>query len=532
MGAAGISVMSEEAFTTEVVRDLMVLDKLLSDERRNPGTHFSFFDDPVRFPTGGAEVEAHLVTLLGAPATGDANLRVMQRVGEYFPETGAVADPANARYRLDRRQPHLIPGIPSWLTPEVGSNTLEFITGVHGRKGDAMLRLEAELHERRRLVEGAAAELGFGLSYLANLPSIFPEDMTVERALTQGPKRERYETLFRAMSAHSGGRHPLSFRSRDPADPEGVQMVFDSPIPVITICAWQTHLGLHPVHFARVYNLLALVDVLFASGSTNGAPLFGKRVGRDIRYDMWKCTVGGGKEGLIETGPGYMDESDPYGALFRYFKRVAEKPVLAPFEQRRDPEFPFSYLAFKNGTCWTMLARPCIGKIWDTREQRYKLALRLESRIEGTGPMAELVAQFWGKLCMLEALIDQERRALEIIPDWDALSESAHDAMFNGLDGYLRLHGGPVPFRQNWVEDVLPRVKIGHGTLGFTPETYDRYYPLLEGRLRGSGSYVADRFWDLNRGQDPHQIARDYVLFCQKYARSGYAGMRKELGME
>lgn len=540
MGVLAATTLSVDEFTGRLRAQSKNLFELADLERGKPG---SVFIDP-DFTLIGTEVEGFGIRRDGRLAHGMNATVLPAAIRRAMEDPKLIFIGGNPKPDQRFQLSPFGEDISGFVVPELGSCSWELVGGVHEARDAGLRNIEKTTNLRWRLICEEAAKIDVALLQMATVPTIQRDDLDPEHISPS--KASRFGRLNAGLmglvcdhEARRGlqprGIFRVNLLPRHPGQ-KGVRWnIHRNVMGLIGAYAFQTHLGTSLHDLPSTYNWSCVVDAFITAIGVNGGPIAGRKVWKDPRAQIWNGAIAGGySEGdLIIFGRGFMDEDNPERAVAEWFAQNLNRPVLIPFDIPPDGDFPFTETAIQNGTCWTVGPRPCLGKIWDSKTERSMLSCRVESRIEGSGPLPELFARFWARACLVEAF-RKSGASVRNVAEWRDVVGNADTAMHLGLDGKPHWKGGSErTFREIWKDELIDLVKQGHRLLGLDDRTLSRYLPMIYFALEhGTGADIYDRVWDsMDASRDWRERATELVQFVARHQDTGFRGMANELGI-
>ncbi len=226
-------------FTRQVVRDVRTLEQMLTD---------GIFESDVR--RIGAEQELFLVDRRWQPAP--------------------IAEEVLARNTDER------------LVSELTRFNLEFNLDPYVFEGDCLSRMEHQVEEVLKYVQGLATEFDATVAMIGILPTIHASDLSLDNMAPM----PRYYALNDAIMSLKDGMAQYQIRGVD-------ELFFQHDNIMVEGCntSFQTHLQVSPDEFAHFYNVAQLVAAPVLAAASNSPVLFGKRLWRETRIALFQQAV-------------------------------------------------------------------------------------------------------------------------------------------------------------------------------------------------------------------------------------------------
>ncbi len=380
-------------------------------------------------------------------------------------------------------------------TPELARFNIELNVEPLLLTGDVFSHFEQRLQKLYDMANRAADEVGAKLLLTGILPTLQPDDCSLENM--SGMKR--YAALNEEIA--KARRHaPIEL------DIEGVDHVHISDHTVMLESATtslQLHLQVPAARAHHYYNASIIASAPLLAGAVNSPFLFGRQLWQESRISVFEQSVdmGVGPQ-RVSFGSGYAEAS-----IVDCFEENLERyPVLLP-ELMDEPAGRYSHLRLHNGVVWRW-NRPLIG--YDANGCPH---FRIEQRVLPAGPtikdMMANAAFYYG----LTAALTKQVEAGQRMP-FATARENCYRAAREGLGAMLNWNGRRILARDLIIDELLPLAAAGLDMLGVGQTDAAYYLGIFSERTR-TGQTGAQ--WQIDQvarhGKSMTELTRDYHFF-------------------
>jgi hypothetical protein len=427
--------------------------------------------------------------------------------------------PVSSQVVSAARDPH--------VTPEMGVYTIELSTPPVLLADRPFTTLGAQMRDAIAAIRARAAAYGARAVPISILPTLQREhfgagsitDLPRYRALAAGLRRLR-DAPFRICI---DGPDPLDLTTSGPAM-EGANTAF------------QVHLRVTPVEFARLFNAAMMLSGPLLAAAANSPTFLGHRLWHETRIALFKQAGDdrppAGAEATMQParisfGNGWVRD----GAAELFSESVAlYEPILPVCGPTRGPDGgarsapPLTELRLHHGTVWKW-NRP----VYDPADGGH---LRIELRALPAGPTVDDMLA--NAAFLVGAILDLGRgpdlaRLLPAFP-FPLADRNFYRAAQFGLDaelGWPREPGqAPAPVRaRDLLLSLLPRAEAGLGAAGVARDESRHYLEIFERRV---ASGMTGAVWQLRtldalraRGVGPEEARRRLVERYLHHSDSG-----------
>ena len=383
------------------------------------------------------------------------------------------------------------------VVPELAAFNVEF-NGTARPLTDAVFsKLARELEETLAHANAAAAGLDSRLAMIGILPTVRPEDLTLEFITP----RERYRALNEQVFALRHGRPlRLLIEGRD-----RLELTWHDVMLEAGATSFQIHLKVRPSEAARVYNASKIVSGPMVAICANSPYLFGRDLWDETRIPLF--------EQAVSVGGAVLQERVNFG--FRYAQTsiletfqasIDRYPVLLP-QLMDEPAERLPHLRLHNGTIWRW-NRPLIGFEPDGRPH-----LRIEHRVVPAGPsVPDAIANaafYFGMMRDLAHAEPPPETQLMFLHAQKGFYSCARD----GLDAEIPwLDGKTLSVARVLEEDLLPRAHRGLTALGVDADEVAHWLGIIAARLRMRRTGARwQRAWVERHGADMAGLTAAYL---------------------
>lgn len=383
----------------------------------------------------------------------------------------------------------------SLATPELARFNIELNVDPLPLTGDVFSHFEQRLQKLHDAANGAADRVGAKLLLTGILPTLEPEDCSLENM--SGMKR--YAALNEEI-AKARQHAPIAL------DIEGIDHVHLSDHSVMLESATtslQIHLQVPAARAHHYYNASIIASAPLLAGSVNSPFLFGRQLWQESRISVFEQSVDTGvKPQRVSFGSGYAEAS----IVDCFEENLQEYPVLLP-ELMDEASGSYSHLRLHNGVIWRW-NRPLIGYDADGCPH-----FRIEQRVLPAGPtikdMMANAAFYYGLTVALTAQVEAGQRM-----PFATARENFYRAAREGLGAMLNWNGQRIAARELIIDALLPMAAEGLDTLGVEKRDATYYLDIFRARAQ-SGQTGAQ--WQIDQvsryGKSMAELTRDYYAF-------------------
>ncbi len=383
------------------------------------------------------------------------------------------------------------------VVPELATFNLEFNGTPQPLTAEALSKMAAELVTTWDQAERAASALEGRLAMIGILPTVQPEDLTLD----QMTPLNRYRVLNSQLLALRQNR-PLRL---DIQGSDHLELRREDVMAESATTSFQIHLQAPPAEADRLFNLSKILSAPMVAVSANSPYLFGRDLWRETRIPLFEQTCAMGDPSLLERvsfGIGYARDS-----ILDCFRTNLERyPIILPVLMD-EPVERLAHLRLHNGTIWRW-NRPLIGFEADGAPH-----LRIEHRVVPAGPTINdsiaNAALYYGAV---QALLTASPWPESLIP-FPVARANFYAAARLGLEARIQWLDGPsLPVRDILLRDLLPRARRGLAQLGISDEEIAIWLGIIEGRLRtGQNGSQWQRAFVQRHGADMTTLTQAYL---------------------
>lgn len=361
---------------------------------------------------------------------------------------------------------------------ELGQFNIEINVAPRTLSNASMAQLETELRASLNDAESRARTVGAHIVMIGTLPTLTPQDLTLE-SLSANP---RYALLNEQIFAARGEDLHIHI--------DGVERLStyaDTIAPEAACTSVQYHLQVSPQTYADTWNAAQCIAGVQLALGANSPFLFGKQLWSETRIALFEQSTDTRPAELKAQGvrPRVWFGERWITSIFDQFEEnVSYFPALLPVCDDEDPvevldrgETPkLGELRMHNGTIYRW-NRP----VYDVADGTPHL--RVENRVLPAGPtVVDILANaafYYGVVTMLAA---QDR------PVWSRMSfataqENFYAGARHGVDALMFWPGlGEVPATELVLRRLLPLAHEGLAQWGMEPQLRDRLLAIIEGR--------------------------------------------------
>ena len=383
------------------------------------------------------------------------------------------------------------------VVPELSRFNVELNGSPTTLRARAFSRLADELDHTWADCRRCAGELGVAIAMIGILPTVAPDELTLENmsGLT------RYRALNRELlRLRDGVPFELRIDGR-----EKFRRTHPDVMAEAAATSFQIHLQVRQASAVRLFNATLAVSAPMVAVSANSPFLFGHDLWAETRIPVFEqaVCVGEGPFQRVTFGRGYLRDS----LLELFEENLAHYPPLIPSLSDAEPG-SLPHLRFHNGTIWRW-NRPLVG--FDSDGVPH---LRIEHRVVPAGPTVEdaiaNAAFYYGMVAALAA----QATPIETRLAFGAARENFYDAARDGLEASLHWPGadGRVEARTLILDELLPLAHEGLEGLGIPEAERRGYLGVIESRVAsGLNGATWQRRWVERHGRDFASLVRAYL---------------------
>jgi gamma-glutamyl:cysteine ligase YbdK (ATP-grasp superfamily) len=383
------------------------------------------------------------------------------------------------------------------IVPELATFNIEFNGAAAQLRGSALSTLAQDLLDTLERATPAAESQGCRLGLIGILPTVRPDDLTLD-AMTP---RERYRALNEQVFALRHGRPlRLLIEGHERLELEWCDVMLES-----AATSFQIHVRIGALESARVYNTAKLISGPLVAIGANSPYLFGRDLWDETRIPLFEQAVSVGGP-ILQERVGFGFRYARHSILETFQANRDHYPILLPQLMDEPPE-RLAHLRLHNGTIWRW-NRPLIGFEPDGRPH-----LRLEHRTLPSGPsVADLIANAALYLGLIAHLSREQPP-----PESSVLFLHAQQGFYacarDGLDARIRwLDSQTHRVSDILALDLLPRARQGLTDLGLDPPEIDHWLGIIEQRLTtGRTGARWQRDWVRRHGPDMMGLTQAYL---------------------
>ncbi len=407
---------------------------------------------------------------------------------------GAVPAACNAQVLERQRDP--------LLAPELAQYNLEFNSLPLSLAGRPFSALQAGLAALWQRTGKTAAEYGARLAMIGTLPSLLPEQLTLERM----SPLHRYQALNEQVLVLRNQRPlTLDIEGEERLQLEKGDVMFESAATSL-----QLHLQVSPREAPRFFNASVLASAITVAVAANSPYLFGRRLWEETRIPLFEQAVAvapasGGHAGpfaRVSFGSGYGRD-----ALYGFFVENRQHfPVLLPV-RLNEPVERLPHLRLHNGTIWRW-NRPIVGFNDDGRPH-----LRIEHRVMAAGPsVLDTTANAAFYYGLVYGLAESDQGIDSRLP-FPIAERNFYEAARYGLAAELDWFGGTrVVLRELVLENLLAQAARGLERAGVEKAEAERYLGVIEQRVSSGRTGAAwQQAWVQRHGRDFAGLVEAYL---------------------
>ncbi len=365
--------------------------------------------------------------------------------------------------------------------------------------------LEAEMESMLELLNREAASLGGRVIPIGILPTLVPDDLSIDMMTPE----DRYRAMLEQLRSRRKERFHITIEGED-----SLEIKTDLVTCEGANTSLQIHYRMPPERFCKVYNTLQLITPLVTAIGANSPMFLGRRLWHETRLRLFQQAVDGrdprrralNMPARVHFGHGWL-RTGPYElfaesvCLYRTLLPVkGDEDVKAVLAEGGVPEL--QELAMHMGTIW-----PWNRAVYDHHDGGH---VRVELRFMPAGPTSiDMVANTALALGLAEGLSEHIEAMIPAMPQ-KVLEQNLELAAQYGIKAdllwpsleRLALEQHPVT---TIVESLLPVAEQGLQSIGMPAEDIRRYLGCIEQRL-ATGQNGAS--WQLDqhaRYMDSHE---------------------------
>jgi CBS domain-containing protein/gamma-glutamyl:cysteine ligase YbdK (ATP-grasp superfamily) len=366
------------------------------------------------------------------------------------------------------------------FTPELAQFNLECNLDPVDLTGDCFTRLERQNLKLVEKARAAAREAGGHVVLIGILPTLEPEDLSLDN-MTPNP---RYFALNDALARLRGGPFRLRIKGID-----DLQLVHDNIMLEACNTSYQVHLQVPPDAFAAYYNMAQLMSAPSLACAVNSPILFSKRLWRETRLALFQQSVDTRGEATprreqlprVSFGAHWVKESvlELYREdIGRFRTLIGAEDYEDPFEALDAGRAPkLDALCLHTGTVYRW-NRACYGISGG------KPHLRIENRLLPSGPtVCDEVANaaFW--VGLMEGGVAEIGDPSEKM-DFDEAKNNLLAAARLGLDAQFHwIDGRSYTVSELILDHLLPMAGRGLDSVGVDEADRDRLLGIVRSRI-------------------------------------------------
>ncbi len=366
------------------------------------------------------------------------------------------------------------------FTPELAQFNLECNLDPVDLTGDCFARLERQNLKLVEKARAAAREAGGHVVLIGILPTLEPEDLSLDN-MTPNP---RYFALNDALARLRGGPFRLRIKGID-----DLQLVHDNIMLEACNTSYQVHLQVPPDAFAAYYNMAQLMSAPSLACAVNSPILFSKRLWRETRLALFQQSVDTRGEATprreqlprVSFGAHWVKESvlELYREdIGRFRTLIGAEDYEDPFEALDAGRAPkLDALCLHTGTVYRW-NRACYGISGG------KPHLRIENRLLPSGPtVCDEVANaaFW--VGLMEGGVAEIGDPSEKM-DFDEAKNNLLAAARLGLDAQFHwIDGRSYTVSELILDHLLPMAGRGLDSVGVDEADRDRLLGIVRSRI-------------------------------------------------
>ena len=367
------------------------------------------------------------------------------------------------------------------FTPELAQFNLEFNLDPLDLGGDCLAALERQnlalLHKAR----AAARELGGDVVMVGILPTLEPEDLSLDN-MTPNP---RYFALNDALARLRGGPFRLRIKGID-----DLQLTHDNIMLEACNTSYQVHLQVPADQFPKYYNLAQLVSGPVMACAVNSPVLFSKRLWRETRLALFQQSVDTRGDATprrelqprVSFGTSWVKDS----VLELYREDIGRFRTLIGAESYEDP-----YEALEAGRAPKLDAlRLHTGTVYRWNRACYgisdgKAHLRIENRLLPAGPtVIDEVANAALWIGLMQGAATEIGDPRELM-DFDDAKNNLLAAARLGMDAQMHwIDGRSYPVHQLLLDHLLPIAQRGLDASGVDEADCHRLLDVIRDRIK------------------------------------------------
>ena len=378
------------------------------------------------------------------------------------------------------------------VVPELARFNVELNGEPQRLEGQALSRLEADLSATWRRCQQVAGGMDVALFMTGILPTVRPEDLTLDNMSSLRRYRALNEQVLRQRR---GMPLRLDIPGREPLRVEHADVMLES-----AATSFQIHLKVTQEESVRAYNLSQILSGPMVALAANSPFLFGHDLWDETRIPLFEQAVEVGGFGGAALGPlrrvgfgsGYARDS-----LLECFRENQEHfPPLLPmhFEERED----LPHLRLHNGTIWRW-NRPLLGFDSDGTPH-----LRIEHRVVPAGPsIVDAIANLAFYVGALRWLLDEVPDAERRLP-FSTARDNFYACARHGLDARVQWWDGEgINVRRLLLESLIETADAGLQRLGIALTDRQRFIGIVHARVaRHLNGTAWQRDWVERHGRD------------------------------
>lgn len=366
------------------------------------------------------------------------------------------------------------------FTPELAQFNLECNLDPVDLTGDCFARLERQNLKLVEKARAAAREAGGHVVLIGILPTLEPEDLSLDN-MTPNP---RYFALNDALARLRGGPFRLRIKGID-----DLQLVHDNIMLEACNTSYQVHLQVPPDAFAAYYNMAQLMSAPSLACAVNSPILFAKRLWRETRLALFQQSVDTRGEDTprreqlprVSFGTQWVKESvlELYREdIGRFRTLIGAEDYEDPFEALDAGRAPkLDALCLHTGTVYRW-NRACYGISGG------KPHLRIENRLLPSGPtVCDEVANaaFW--VGLMEGGVAEIGDPSDQM-DFDEAKNNLLAAARLGLDAQFHwIDGRSYTVSELILDHLLPMAGRGLDSVGVDEADRDRLLGIVRSRI-------------------------------------------------